>query len=482
MGKKEEADKDDFRNSVTTVNKQGKRVWLYPKLQKGRLYFQRHTFGYFLLLIMFIGPFLQWRGHPVFLFDILQRIFIIFGVPFFPQDFFLFGVGMICIIVFIALFTAAFGRLFCGWACPQTIFMEMIFRKIEYWVEGDANERRRIDQSKWDFHKVQVKFLKHLIFFTISFIIANLFLSYLVGIKELYKIITEPLGNHIGGFISLVIFSFVFYYVFAVMREQICIVVCPYGRLQSVLLDKDSIVVAYDHVRGEPRGKLNSAENLGDCIDCTLCVQVCPTGIDIRNGTQLECINCAACIDACDQIMTKVNKPTGLIRYASMNQIVNKTKFRITPRLIAYSIIFVALTASVIIGIARRQSVEATILRNPTMLYQVQEDGHITNLYYLSLMNKTFVDIPIDLKLKGIEGSLKIVGQALNVPAKDNLHAVFIVDVSPGVLKSNKNKINIEVYSNNEILSEINTTFIGPVKNIENESDSTSTSNNKLHD
>ncbi len=475
MGKQEELNKEGFRDSVTTISKEGKRVWLYPKLQKGKLYFRRHGLGYFFLLLMFVGPFLQWKGYPLFMFNILERTFIIFGIPFFPQDFFLFGVGMITFVVFITLFTAAFGRLFCGWACPQTIFMEMVFRRIEYWIEGDANERRRLDQSSWDAHKIGIKFLKHAIFYTISFIIANLFLSYIIGIKELYHIVTSPLSQHLGGFIMLLIFSFVFYFVFAVMREQICLVVCPYGRLQSVLLDKDSIVVAYDNVRGEPRGKLNSSESLGDCIDCKLCVQVCPTGIDIRNGTQLECINCAACIDACDQVMTKVKKPTGLIRYASMNQIVNKIGFRFTPRIIGYTIVFIILAGSVITGLVLRPSVEATVLRSPGMLYQKQEDGSITNLYNLNLVNKTFVDVPITLKLKGIDGTLKIVGDELNVPAKDLLDAVFIISVDAQILKSNKNKINIEVYHGNDKLDDIKTTFIGPVRYEEAGTDTTKT-------
>jgi cytochrome c oxidase accessory protein FixG len=341
--------------------------------------------------------------------------------------------------------------------------MEMVFRKIEYWIEGDANERRRLDQSSWDSHKIGIKFLKHAIFYGISFVIANLFLSYIIGIKQLYHIVTSPLNEHLGGFIILLIFSFVFYFVFSVMREQICLVVCPYGRLQSVLLDKDSIVVAYDNVRGEPRGKLNSSESLGDCIDCKLCVQVCPTGIDIRNGTQLECINCAACIDACDQVMTKIKKPTGLIRYASMNQIINKIGFRFTPRIIGYSIVFMLLAGSVLTGIVLRPDVEATVLRSPGMLYQKQEDGRITNLYNLNLVNKTFKDVPVSLKLKGIDGSLQVIGGDLKVPAKEMLDAVFIISVDAHQLKSNKNKINIEFYSDNEKLDDIKTTFIGPV-------------------
>jgi cytochrome c oxidase accessory protein FixG len=233
---------------------------------------------------------------------------------------------MLTFIVFIIAFTSVFGRWWCGWACPQTIFMEFIFRRIEYWIEGDAQQQRLLANAPWDLRKLSIKGTKQAIFYFISFIIANLFLAYIIGIDELYKIIKDPVTEHLGGFISLLVFSGVFFFVFSRMREQVCLVVCPYGRLQGVLLDKDTTVVAYDHVRGEPRGKLTSTiVGQGDCIDCKLCVNVCPTGIDIRNGTQLECINCTACIDACDSIMEKVHRLKGLVRFASHNNIVNRS-------------------------------------------------------------------------------------------------------------------------------------------------------------
>ncbi|HEY6906901.1 MAG TPA: cytochrome c oxidase accessory protein CcoG, partial [Ignavibacteriaceae bacterium] len=324
---------DSFRDQLATVNKEGKRNWIYPKKPSGRFYNARTLVSFILLAVLVGMPFIKVNGHQFMLFDFLNRNFILFGIPFGPHDFHLFVIAMIAIIVFIILFTAVFGRVFCGWACPQTIFMEMVFRKIEYWLEGDWLQQKRLANSPWDSNKTIRKTAKHIIFFAISFFISNIFLSYLIGMDNLIQIIKDPPAEHVQGLISIILFSGVFYWVFSYFREQACTIVCPYGRLQGVLLDRDSIVIAYDNVRGEPRGKIKKGadqSHLGDCIDCRLCVDVCPTGIDIRDGIQLECVNCTACIDACDEVMDKVSRPRGLIRFASLNSIENKSKFRFT--------------------------------------------------------------------------------------------------------------------------------------------------------
>ena len=333
-------DTESYRDSIATVDKDGKRIWLYPKKPKGKFTNYRTYLSWILLIVLFGMPFIKVDGEPFMMFNVLTRNFIVFGVHFAPQDLYLFVLAMLTFIVFIVLFTVVFGRLFCGWVCPQTIFMEMVFRKIEYAIEGDANAQRRLNKAPWDSQKIFKKTLKHVIFYLLAILIANTFLSYIIGVDEVGKIISDPIQQHMGGFIAMLVFSAVFYGVFAFMREQVCIAVCPYGRLQSVLLDENSVVVAYDYIRGEPRGKVKKKAKpkdnplhsiqasvaspvekietqLGDCIDCKMCVKVCPTGIDIRNGTQLECVNCTACIDACDEIMEKVDRPLGLIRYDS---------------------------------------------------------------------------------------------------------------------------------------------------------------------
>jgi cytochrome c oxidase accessory protein FixG len=292
MDKPTDSIKDEsFRDSIATITKEGKRNWIYAQKPKGKFYNARSILSIFYLAVFFSLPFIRVHGNPFFLFNVLERKFIFFGVIFWPQDFFIFGIGMLTFILFVVLFTVVYGRVFCGWACPQTIFMEMVFRKIEYWIEGDANHQRTLNKAPYTSQKIIKKGFKHIVFFAIAFIIANTFLAYIIGTDELFEMMREPLAEHVGGFISLLVFTGAFYGVYAFFREQVCLIVCPYGRLQGVMLDKNSILVAYDYLRGEPRAKFkkNEERTKGDCIDCHQCVNVCPTGIDIRHGTQLEC-------------------------------------------------------------------------------------------------------------------------------------------------------------------------------------------------
>ncbi|HEX7358220.1 MAG TPA: 4Fe-4S binding protein, partial [Ignavibacteriaceae bacterium] len=259
MSKSEEFIEDEnqnYRDQLATVTKEGKRIWIYPKKPSGKFYNARTVVSLLLLAFLIIVPFIKVNGHQFLLFDFLNRNFILFGIPFGPHDFHLFVLAMIAIIVFIILFTVVFGRIFCGWACPQTIFMEMVFRKIEYWIEGDARDQRKLDAEAWNGKKLFKKSLKNIIFFLIAFLISHIFLSYIISMDKVISIISQPPGVHLSGFIALIAFSFVFYWVFAFFREQACTIVCPYGRLQGVLLDQDSIVIAYDYKRGEPRSKI----------------------------------------------------------------------------------------------------------------------------------------------------------------------------------------------------------------------------------
>ncbi|UKJ05924.1 cytochrome c oxidase accessory protein CcoG [Solitalea lacus] len=460
-------DDDDFRNHLATVDEKGKRKWIYAQEPSGRYFNYRTLLSIVYLIIFFALPFIKVNGHPLFLFNILDRKFTLFGVTFWPQDFFIFGLGMITFLVFIVLFTAIFGRVFCGWACPQTIFMEMVFRKIEYWIEGNNNQQRVLNNGPWTNTKIFKKSLKHFIFLAISFLIANTFLAYVIGVDELLKIIGEPIGQHFTGFIALLIFTFVFYGVFSYMREQVCIAICPYGRLQGVLLDKDSIVVAYDRIRGEKRGKFrkNEARTLGDCIDCYQCVKVCPTGIDIRNGTQLECVNCTACIDACDNIMDKVGLPRGLIRFASENNIANKEKFRLTPRIKAYSAVLVLLVGAMVAMLATRKDLSTTITRVGGMLYQKQPNNRVSNLYNIKILNKTRHQLPIQLKIEndGINAEIKMVGKSLVVKAEETENSTFFIILPQSAINKRKTSLRVGIYNGNKKLETINTSFLGPL-------------------
>ena len=422
---------EEYRNSLATVDESGKRIWVHPKKPKGKYHNRRMIVTIVLLTIFFTGPFIRIQGHPLLLLNFFERKFIIFGQVFWPQDFFLLALSLILFFVFIILFTVAFGRLWCGWACPQTLFMEMVFRKIEYWIDGDANQQRKLRNSPWTQQKVLKRLAKHSIFLVITLLISHTAMAYLIGIEEVQKIVSAPPTEHIAGFLGLIAFSGIFYWVFTYFREQACTVVCPYGRLQGVLLGKDSIVVAYDWLRGEPRGKLKRdeiASDKGDCIDCKLCVHVCPTQIDIRNGTQLECVNCTACIDACDEVMEKVNRPKGLIRFASHNGIETGAKKIFTPRVASYSVVLIVLLSILGFFIANRSDIETTMLRVPGTLYQKAEDGSITNLYNIQLVNKTFEEIDIRLQVENFPEAVIKNAQhgGIQVPSEELYDGIFI--------------------------------------------------------
>lgn len=457
---------ESFRDRMVTIDEEGNRKWIYATKPKGKFYNYRTYVSYLFFAILVVLPFIKVRGNPLFLLDVLNTRFIIFGKIFWPQDFFIFGLGMIAFIVIIILFTAAFGRLFCGWVCPQTIFMEMLFRKIEYAIEGDAPKQKRLNDGPWTNEKILKKTAKHVIFFALSFFISNLFLAYIIGVDELKLIIFDSISNHIGGFTAILVFSFIFYGVFAWFREQVCTVVCPYGRLQGVLLDQNSMVVAYDYQRGEPRGKVKDKDilNLGDCIDCNLCVKVCPTGIDIRNGTQMECVGCTACIDACDEIMEKVHRPLGLIRYASENGILNNEPLRYTPRMKLYTLLLIALVALLSILLITRKDVDATIIRAQGMLYQEVGTDSLSNLYTIKMVNKTIKDLNVSLKLEDIPGQIKIAGNKdIPVHKEGQGSGSFFIILPKNQVKDRKTKVNIGIYSNGERIDVLSTNFMGPI-------------------
>jgi len=457
-------EQESFRDHISTVNEKGKRVWIYPKKQTGKFYRARTILSFFLLAFLFGTPFIKMNGHPFVLLNVLERKFILFGFVFGPQDFYLLVLATISVLVFIVLFTAIYGRLFCGWICPQTVFMEMVFRKIEYWLEGDAAQQKALDKAPWDGNKIFKKSIKQIIFFTIAFIIGNTFVAYIVGIDKLYELVNQSPSEHLSAFIAVVVFSFIFYFVFSKFREQACIIVCPYGRLQGVLLDPNTVVVAYDYIRGEPRGKLQTPKTTGDCIDCHLCVAVCPTGIDIRNGTQLECVNCTSCIDACDSIMDKVKLPKGLIRYASMNSIKDKSKFKVTPRIIGYSIVLTLLLTVFIILATLRTEIDSTILRAPGKVYQEQADNKVSNLYMIKLVNNTYKNVPIQIKINNPDAELKIIGKDISLQELSVTETEFLILFQKDKIKTTLIPLVIQVIANGKIINEIKTNFLGPVK------------------
>ncbi|MCH6234950.1 cytochrome c oxidase accessory protein CcoG [Cognataquiflexum rubidum] len=459
---------DNFRDSLASVSSEGKRNWIYPKKVSGKFYKWRTYLSWVLLAILFAGPFIQVGGRPYMLFNVFERKFIIFGAAFWPQDTHLLIFLLLIFFIFIILFTAVFGRIFCGWACPQTLFLEMVFRKIEYAIEGDANQQRKLDAMPWNSEKIWKKGLKMTIFIMISLLISHLVMAYLIGVDQVMEIVSQPPSAHMAGFIGLMAFTGIFLFVFSWFREQACIVVCPYGRLQGVLLDANSINVTYDHVRGEPRGLIrkNKIEEApkGDCVDCGLCVQVCPTGIDIRNGVQMECVNCTACIDVCDEVMVKVDRPEGLIRYASDNSVMHRTQKLITPRVKAYSAMLVILLAAFIALIATREDLAATVTRFRGMTYQARETGQISNLYEVSFINKTFDAQQVALVAENGKYQVEVVGDqkwTLNGQAKFDGRFFLIKDQKDMLV--NQEDVTLLLMQNGEVIDRISTSFVGPV-------------------
>lgn len=463
---------ESFRDTIATIDKEGKRNFIFPKKPVGKFYDKRKLVSYVLLIFLIASPFIKINGNQFLLFNVLERRFNIFGFPFWPQDFYLFVVMMIVGVVGLTLFTVAFGRIFCGWFCPQTIFMEMVFRRIEYWIDGDRGAQIKLNNQEWNAEKIRKRLLKWFIFFLISFGIANVFLAYLIGSDTLIQMVEEGPTSNLSTLIALLLFTGVFYFVFTWFREQVCIIACPYGRLQGVLLDNKTIVVAYDHVRGEGdkgRAKFKKNEDRksagwGDCIDCHQCVNVCPTAIDIRNGTQLECVNCTACIDECDSMMEKVGLPKGLIRYASEDEIVKKEKFKLTTRMKGYIAVLSILLIVMFSMILLRTDVDTTILRLPGQLYE-EKGKNISNVYTFKVINKSTEALEhITFKVVNPkQGLLKLVGnQEIHVKKADLAQGTLFVEIPAALLESDNTKINIEVRQGNKVIETVTTNFLGP--------------------
>ncbi len=445
--------------------KKNKREWIYARKPAGKLFNYRQVFGYLLLVLLICSPFIKINGEQLFLFNVIDRKFVLFGTVFWPQDMHIFVFGMLIAMVCIVLFTVVYGRVWCGWACPQTIFMELIFRRIEYWIEGDAHQQKKADNGPQSRILLVKKAIKHLLFFLISFAISNIFLAYIIGTDQLIRIITDPVSAHIAGLGAILLFTLVFYAVFAYVREIVCTTICPYGRLQGVLLDEQSITVAYDYKRGEPRGHRNREEqnsSIGDCVDCGLCVQVCPTGIDIRNGIQLECVNCTACIDACDAVMDKVQRPRKLIGFFSTRDIEDKTTKRTNTRAIAYTAVLVALMGVFTWLLLSRTETDSTLLRAKGSSYQFRPDSTVSNLYNLELINKSNRELSFTLEPEDERIQLQLVNPIHTLKKEGTAQLSFFLISRPEYMSTYKTNVKIKVVSEGRILETLKTTFIAP--------------------
>jgi cytochrome c oxidase accessory protein FixG len=400
MSTKPTGRKTSTRTSLASIGDDGSRVAIHPSDVRGRFMSARRLSAVLLVAVYVLLPWIPVKGKPAVFLDVANLRFHFFGLTFAAQDlwlafFLITGLGFTLFFV-----TALFGRLWCGWACPQTIFLEHVYRRIELWIEGDAATRRRLDAGEWTAEKTWKRGAKHVASILVSLVIAHVLLAYFVSIPEVLRMVTHSPGEHWGVFLFIVVATTMLYLNFVWFREQLCIILCPYGRLQSALIDDNSVVIGYDAGRGEPRGALRSSggDGAGDCIDCFRCVQVCPTGIDIREGLQLECIACSACIDACDQVMDRVGKPRGLIRYDSMNGLAGgKTRF-FRPRVVLYSVLLLVGAVVATLSVSRYESASLSVVRMQGAPYYV-DDATVRNQFLVRVVNKQDVDDSFDVRV-----------------------------------------------------------------------------------
>lgn len=470
-------DHETFRNELASIAHDGRRKWIYARKPSGKFTQYRTYLSYVLLAFLFFAPYLKINNHQFMLFNIIERKFVIFGIPFWTQDFYLALLLILFLLVTLVVYTSIFGRIWCGWLCPQTVFMEMIFRKIEFAIEGSPKQQITLDNGAWTKEKVWKKGLKHSIFFAISFIIANTFLSYIIGSDQLWKIILDPPQQHLVGLTAITVFSIVFYAVFARFREQACIIVCPYGRYQSALVDEDTIAVTYDFKRGEPRGKFTKEDKAaqlrgeklhdkGDCIDCHQCVTVCPTGIDIRNGIQLECVNCTACIDACDDVMTKIQKPKGLIRYASNSSIKDGKKIHLSARSKAYGVVWLLVMTVLVTLFMNRKMLHVLVLRQPGTTFAVMSHDKYANFFHVQLLNKKSNPKEVAMKIISPQnGELKPLSDLVHIDGQQEKEGrMMLIFPKSSLSPTGSTDIVIEVSENGTIADYVKTKFISPNK------------------
>lgn len=386
-------------DTLSSIADDGSRKFIHPADVRGPFTRWRRLAGLLLIAVYVALPWIPISGQPAVFLDAASRRFHFFGLTLAAQDMWLTFFLITGLAFSLFYVTALFGRLWCGWACPYTVFLEHVFRRIERWIDGDATARRRLEAAPWSASKLARRVLKHALYLLCAALIAHLFLSYFVSIPRLYEMMTHPSREHLAAAGVVLFLTAALYFCFSWFREQFCIILCPYGRLQSALTDEHSVVIGYDKKRGEPRGKAGT-EGAGDCVACNRCVHVCPTGIDIRNGLQLECVGCAACVDACDEVMTRLHRPKGLIRYDSLTGLNGgRTRF-IRPRIILYTVLLAAGATVFALSISRLQPFRSTVIRMVGPPFYVS-DGVIRNQFNLRLLNKRHEEARYHVELDG---------------------------------------------------------------------------------
>jgi cytochrome c oxidase accessory protein FixG len=451
------------------------RSWLFASHRNPRSIVVKHTWGktqqartliFALQMLLFLGiPWLRWGERQAVLFDIGNRKFHLWGVTVWPQEFYLLTFLLIIFALTLFLATAVVGRLFCAVGCPHTT-MTAIFMEIERRVQGDRMARLKLAKGPWNAEKIGKIGLTHALFVLLALILGFTFVSYFAGNREILASLMTGVP-HSGVRIAWLFVAALVYGFAGHFREKICQVACPYGRFQSIMIDPNSLIVAYDVQRGEPRGKYRAGQvsEAKDCVDCGMCVQVCPAGIDIREGLQMECIACARCIDACDDVMTKIKRPTGLIRFGSLNTFAGKETTIIRPRVLVYAAVIALAVAGIATTLLTRPVVTAEVIRNRAALYREMPDGRIANLYTLRAINKSANPQGVHVRIAGVEHPEILMGSnplTLRPESVESLTFSVLApskDLAPGV-----NRIQIQVWDprSDRLFSQVDTTFITP--------------------
>ena len=447
---------------LPTLNEDGSRRWIRPKPSHGTYATVRRAVAYALMLVFFLIPHVRMGGKPLILLDIPRRQFTLFGTTFLPTDTMLLMLLLASIIIAIFLMTALFGRVWCGWACPQTVYMEFLFRPIERLVEGGRSGSLALDKQRSHFHPRRL--LKYAIYVVLAIFLAHTFLAYFVGTEALAQWIRRSPADHPTSFLVMAGTALAIFGDFAYFREQTCLVACPYGRMQSVLLDRQSLIVAYDPTRGEPRmkGKTRPA-GAGDCIDCGACVTTCPTGIDIRDGLQMECIHCTQCADACDEIMTRVNKPKGLIRYSSRELLEGHKRHLIRPRTVLYPLALALFLGAFTYALATRDAADVTVLGGQGEPFTRQADGQIANQLRVKIANRTDDDHDYRIEVVGAaDGSVVVPQNPLHVATGQSAETPLFVLLPRSVFRNGEHRVAVRVSDGAGFSTDLPYRLVGP--------------------
>ena len=457
------------KERLATTDEHGHRVYLYPEDVEGEWKNRRSLFYWFLIILYLVLPWFYINGKPALMINIFSREFTFMGSTLHGVEPILFFLILISGLFFIAFMTSLFGRVWCGWGCPQTVFIHSIFSKIDRLIEGGARARRALDREPWSLKKFSKKTLKWIIYLIISLHISHTFIGYFVGPRELLHMSLHAPTQNMGIFLAVMIFNAIILFDFGWFREQFCIIACPYGRMQSVMMDSNSLVIAYDKSRGEPRRGSVPREQEGDCINCYACVKVCPTGIDIRRGTQLECVACTNCIDACDEIMGKIKKPKGLIKYSSENALNGGIHKTITPRSILYLVICLTFIISFFYFLNRSTYFSFVFMRGTdspyTITTEVGGQKLITNHFTIKLSHQGEKQYELYFRIKDEDMKDKIQVVTPMRPLKVHsaeVKTVMFFKFDPSILIKGSRIVKMEAYDTQGVVSTQEVVLVGP--------------------